>query len=101
MAVIQILVAGVLVLFTMALVRVLSLFRRPAITEANVLDRKHNSKCGTRKDSAYKVAIIGAGKWFSACGSIAHSTVEGSTPCSWSLGFSSRGLEICTLLQGR
>ena len=67
MAFYPIFVAGVVVLCTtmVALVRVFrNLFRRPSITEVNVLDRKHKSKCGVGKDRTYKVAIIGAGELF-------------------------------------
>lgn len=64
MSVFSILVAGFLIACTVALMRTLNRFRRTTTTEANVLSRKHKSKCGGRKDGTYKVAIVGAGKWF-------------------------------------
>ena len=64
MSVFPILVAGFLIACTVALVRTLNRLGRTTTSEANVLSRKHKSKCGGRKDGTYKVAIVGAGKWF-------------------------------------
>lgn len=102
MAVIPILVAGLLVLCTTiaALVRALYFFRRPAITEANVLDRKHKSKCGAGKDKAYKVAIIGAGKLWNCCHSWVISETEWYTFAVRSGGIKCMLLEINASLAG-
>ena len=66
MSVFTILVAASLIACTVALVRALNWFGCPTNAQANVLTKKHKSKCERRKVGAYRVAIVGAGKWIAA-----------------------------------
>ncbi len=66
MAVFSILVAASLIACTVALMRALNWFGCPTNTQPNALTKKHKAKCERRKVGAYKVAIVGAGKWTAA-----------------------------------